>query len=63
MNGLREGTIQEGCSLIPTVNTDPKTLIDHADQALYQSKTKGQNQVTWIDLTQSASVQTLGSVR
>ncbi len=52
-----------GCSLIPTTNTDQQTLISNADQALYQSKAKGRNQVTWIDLTQPASVQKLGHVR
>lgn len=52
-----------GCSLIPTLNTNVQNLIHAADQALYQSKTKGRDQVTWIDLTLPSSVQPFGYVR
>lgn len=52
-----------GCSLIPSVNTDLQTLILAADRALYQSKTGGRNQVTWIDLTHPSSIQSFGKVR
>lgn len=52
---LVELTASMGITVYPDDDTDPDTLLRHADQAMYQSKQSGKNTYTFFDAEQDRS--------
>ena len=46
-----------GVTLYPLDDSDADALMRHADQAMYQAKQAGRNQVAWFDVLQDRSMQ------
>lgn len=52
-------TVSIGAAVFPHDDANPDTLLRHADQAMFQAKTLGRNQVHFFDVQRDHAVQTL----